>query len=110
MTDDDEALRAQAREHVERRLKRLRPRFPVLRWFVVDHLRDGHLKDVSTDFAELAAATAENCVDNGADSSETERALIMLMTAKDHAVRAATLSSAMRVPGPGAGYKEGEVR
>lgn len=95
-------------ETVSERLtvERYRPRFPVLRWFVTDHLREGHLAEVSRECADLAAYAASNCVDHGADEEETRKGLDLLMAAKDHFVRAATMSRKMSRPGPGAGYGE----
>lgn len=59
--------------------------YPVLRYFVYNHLPEGPLKDMSRTFATQATHVASKNAD--AYNRETEKALDRLLEAKDAAVR-----------------------
>ena len=58
--------------------------YPVLQYFVYNHLPEGPLRETSKRFASLASQTA---ADNPTHHPETAKALDRLLEAKDAAVR-----------------------
>lgn len=58
--------------------------YPVLRYFVYNHLPDGPLKDMSRSFSGWAVHVASKNIEY---HPETEKALHRLLEAKDAAVR-----------------------